>query len=153
MKLISSDFEKEGKIPTKFTCDGENINPNLQISEVPENAVSLVLIMDDPDVPAAVREEKMFDHWVVFNIDPSINEIKENSLPGIRGSNTRGEKVYTGPCPPPQYEPKEHRYFFKLYALDVTLNLDAGATKAEVEAAMQDHILAEAKLMGRYERG
>lgn len=155
MKLTSSAFVHNQKIPSKYTCDGENINPPLIISNVPAAVQSLVLIMDDPDIPAEVKASRgisVFDHWVVFNIDPAITKISENDLPGTAGANSRGENKYTGPCPPSQYEPKEHRYFFKLYALDQKLDLPEGSTKADVEKAMERHILAQAELIGRYER-
>jgi Raf kinase inhibitor-like YbhB/YbcL family protein len=149
MKLTSSAFANGEKIPSKFTCDGSNINPELFITEVPSEAKSLVLIMDDPDVPAYVRKDCMWDHWVVFNIPPHIGHIPENCHPpGITGNNTGGEANYQGPCPPD----REHRYFFKLYALDTSLTLSKGATKKQVEEAMQGHILARTELIGRYTR-
>lgn len=155
MKLTSPAFSAGEKIPPKYTCDGGNISPPLKFEQVPANAGSLVLIMDDPDIPEEVRQSRginVFDHLVLFNIAPTTDSIKENSSVGIPGKNGRGDNKYTGPCPPPQYQPQEHRYFFKLYALDTTLNLKEGATKAEVEQAMQGHIIAQAELMGRYER-
>jgi Raf kinase inhibitor-like YbhB/YbcL family protein len=149
MQLSSPSFKNKDKIPSKYTCDGRNINPELFISHVPASAQCLVLIMDDPDVPPSVRADKMWDHWVVFNIPPQTTHIAENSQPpGVSGSNTEGELNYQGPCPPD----REHRYFFKLYALDTLLSLPQGASKKEVEAAMQGHILAQTELMGRYER-
>lgn len=112
-------------------------------------AKSLVLIMDDPDVPSWVREDQMYDHWVLFNIAPTTIDFVENRPPlGIHGKNTSGENSYFGPCPPD----REHRYFFKLYALDTMLALPGGVSKKEVEKAMQGHILAECQLMGRYEK-
>ncbi|MES2121427.1 MAG: YbhB/YbcL family Raf kinase inhibitor-like protein [Chlamydiota bacterium] len=149
MELKSSAFTPSGKIPAKFSCDGENISPELLISGVPAEAKSLVLIMDDPDVPESVRQERMWDHWVVFNIPPETKRIPENTEPpGVGGKNTGGDLGYQGPCPPD----REHRYFFKLYALDCKLDLAQGATKKEVEQAMEDHVLAETQLMGRYKR-
>jgi len=152
MKLISPAFDNNGKIPSKYTCDGANVSPPLKISDVPAGAKVLVLIMDDPDVPAQVRPERMWDHWIVFNIPPTKTEIAEGENPGTKGKGSYPKLEYGGPCPPPQFEPKEHRYFFKLYALDAKLNLPEGATKAQVEKAMQNHILAEAKLIGKYQR-
>lgn len=149
MELTSPAFKHGGKIPEKFTCDQDNINPELNISGVPPYAASLVLIMDDPDVPASVRPDCMWDHWIVFNIPPRTSRIPENSQPkGVCGKNTAGELSYQGPCPPD----REHRYFFKLYALDVELSLRPGATKKEVESAMEGHIMEETELMGRYLR-
>ena len=156
MKLTSSAFENNELIPSKYTCDGENVNPPLEISEVPIEAKSLVLIMEDPDIPTEVKKSmniEMFDHWVVFNIPVNVNNIPEASIPpGVQGSHTREKAEYTGPCPPKQYQPSEHRYFFKLYALDVSLDLSEGTTKAEVEQAMSEHILEQTELIGRYER-
>ncbi len=151
MKITSTAFEQEEKIPKKYTCDGENVNTPLKFSEVPENAKSLVLLMDDPDIPDFVKQKmgiQVYDHWVLFNINPNTTEIQEGEAPGTQGNNTGGKANYTGPCPPD----KEHRYFFKLYALDTELNLPEGSTKKEVEKAMQEHILAEATLIGKYER-
>lgn len=157
MKLTSSAFENSEEIPSKYTCDGENINPPLFISEVPEDARSLALIMDDPDIPNEVKESRgiqVFDHWVLFNIPPETETINEGSVPegALQGSNSAGNSQHIGPCPPPQYEPKEHRYFFKLYALDVVLNLPEGSSKSEVEQAIEGHVLEETELMGKYQR-
>ncbi len=152
MKLTSSAFTEGAKIPSKYTCDGQNVNPPLTISDVPAKAKSLVLIMDDPDIPDFVKQKfgiQVWDHWIVFNVPPETREIPEGkNPPGVVGRNTGGNNSYGGPCPPD----REHRYFFKLYALNTELDLPEGATKAEVEKAMKNHILAEAKLMGRYER-
>ncbi len=152
LTLKSLAFENGGVIPKKYTCDGENINPELRISGVSEEVQSLVLLIDDPDVPRAVREEQMFDHWVLFNIPPGTAVVPEGGSVGVRGRNTRGEAAYTGPCPPPQFEPKEHRYFFSLYALDARLPLEEGASKEAVKIAMKGHILNKAELIGRYSR-
>ena len=147
MQLKSPAFEHEGSIPSLYTCQGEDINPPLEISGVPDEAVSLVLIMDDPDVPRTLRADGMFDHWVVFNIDPKLKKIEQKAFPfGIVGKNTAGTNRYFGPCPPD----REHRYFFKLYALDKKLDLETGATKAEVESALEGHVLVQAELMGRF---
>lgn len=150
MKLTSSAFEEGGIIPSKYTCEGKNISPPLKISEVPKQAKSLVLIMDDPDVPASIRPDRMWDHWVLFNIPPNTSQIEENATPQCTpGKTTYGHTRYGGPCPPDA----EHRYFFKLYALDRMLDLKEGATKKEVEKAMEEHILADCQLMGKYEKG
>ncbi|HSW86084.1 MAG TPA: YbhB/YbcL family Raf kinase inhibitor-like protein [Rhabdochlamydiaceae bacterium] len=149
MKLKSRAFQHEGNIPERYSCDGDNINPPLEIEEVPSNAKSLVLIMDDPDVPEFVRKDRMFVHWVIYDMPKDIAVIDEDSTPqGKMGKGTSGEASYFGPCPPD----REHRYYFKLYALDKMLNLAAGATKQEVEKAMAGHIIANTELMGRYER-
>lgn len=149
MKLTSSVFHEGGDIPSLYTCEGQGVNPPLEISSVPAGAKSLVLIMDDPDVPKTRRPSGMFDHWIVFNIPPATHKISENATPpGIQGQNTYGQNQYFGPCPPD----RQHRYFFKLYALDATLPLPAGSTKAVVEKAMEGHIIAQCQLMGRYEK-
>lgn len=148
--LASPAFKEGGIIPSIYTCEGKNFSPPLEISDIPENAKSLVLIMDDPDVPAFIRPEKMYDHWIVFNILPNIQKIAQNIPPqGIHGKNTGGKNQYIGPCPPD----REHRYFFKLYALDKMLDLHIGATKQQVESAMHGNIIAHCQLMGRYEKG
>lgn len=155
MRLTSYVFEDGGSIPSKYTCDGRrDLSPQLQIAEVPEGARSLALIVDDPDVPKALMPEGVFDHWVVCNIRPATREIKEGEVPegAVVGNNTRGEATYTGPCPPPEYEPSEHRYVFSLYALDTELELPEGVTKQKVLAAMKEHVLETAKLTGRYRR-
>ena len=149
MKLKSTAFKNGDRIPSKFTCDGPNISPPLSVSEVPDGAKSLALIMDDPDVPKHIRTDGMWDHWVVFNIPASDATFKGGEEPkGVRGIGTGGNKNYYGPCPPD----REHRYFFKLYALDCLLDLKEGATKQQVEKAMEGRVLTKAELMGRYER-
>lgn len=152
MKITSSAFEHNNNIPSKYTCDGENISPPLEFSDIPKDAKSLVLIVDDPDVPAEIRPDRMWIHWVMFNISADIREISENSNSGVKGKNSFSHFNYGGPCPPPQYEPSTHRYYFKLYALDVVLELSEGAAKAEVEAEMEGHILDKAELIGLYSR-
>lgn len=149
MKLTSPAFMEGGIIPSLYTCEGKDINPPLDIANVPPQAKSLVLIHDDPDVPKTLRPEGVYDHWIVFNIPSNVHKIGENSTPpGIQGKNTQGKNQYKGPCPPKG----EHRYFFKLYALDTLLNLPVGATKKEIEKAMHGHIIAQCQLMGRYSR-
>jgi Raf kinase inhibitor-like YbhB/YbcL family protein len=144
LKIASSTFENNGHIPSKYTCDGENINPLLKISGVDENVKSLVLIMDDPDSPTGI-----WDHWIIFNLDPSIKEIKEGEKPnGVEGINSWGNIGYGGPCP----GSGEHRYFFNLYSLDAILDLKEGSTKKETEKAMENHVLQETKIIGLYKR-
>lgn len=144
IRLTSSAFQDNGSIPAKYTCDGENISPPLTITGVPKEATSLVLIMDDPDAPMGT-----WDHWVVFNIPPDIRAIEEaQEPPGVHGQGTRNTLVYGGPCPPD----REHRYFFKLYALDTNLDLAEGVTKKEVEQAMEGHVIDSMQLVGRYDR-
>ena len=152
MKLTSPRFDYGKKIPEDYTCDRENVSPHLEISEVPIKAKSLVLIMEDPDIPDFVKEKyniQIWVHWVVFNIPPNTKTIEEGKNPeGVLGVSTSGKPFYTGPCPPD----KEHRYFFKLFALDTTLNLKKEATKKQVEELMKGHIIKEAILMGTYKR-
>ena len=139
-------FKNGKEIPKKYGYKTTNINPPLTIKGVPQNTKSLVLIMDDPDAMGAVG--KIWIHWVVWNIEPSTTEIKEDSIPSdaIEGKTDFGEIGYGGPAPPD----KEHTYIFKLYALDNKLNLKEGASKTDVEKSMKNHILAEAKLAGKY---
>ena len=150
MKLSSSVFEEGGIIPSRYTCEGANVNPPLHFHDVPKEAQSLVLIMDDPDVPLHIRQDHTWDHWIVYNLPANTTGIQEAAdPPGICGKTTYGSCKYGGPCPPD----REHRYFFKLYALDIQLKLPDGAEKKEVEKAMEGHILDSAELMGRYEKG
>lgn len=149
MKIISSAFKEGGLIPTLYTCEGKNINPPLEFNGIPKEAQSLVLICEDPDVPKTLRPSGMYDHWVIFNIPPNTHHLPENATPpGTLGKSTNGKNQYVGPCPPD----REHRYFFKLFALDQKLELTEGATKKEVEETMKGHILAQCELMGRYEK-
>ena len=143
MKIKSPEFEQNKFIPGKFTCEGLDINPELIIEDIPQNAQSLALIMDDPDAPMGT-----WVHWVVFDI-PLASRIAENSVPGKLGITDSGRKDYHGPCPPSG----THRYFFKIYALDTTLNLKEGVTKKDLEKAMQGHILDKAELIGLYKKG
>jgi len=156
MQLTGPAFEHNGRIPAKYTCDGDRtVSPPLTIRGVPEGAKSLVLVMDDPDIPEVKKKEfglEAFDHWVLFNIPPETREIPEGGTVGTPGTTTQGELRYTGPCPPPEYEPKEHRYIFKLYALSDLLTLAEGATKREVLDALAPLIIEEAELIGRYSR-
>jgi hypothetical protein len=150
--LSSTAFAPNGLIPSRYTCDGEDLNPPLSIGGTPSDTLSLALIVEDPDVPRQLKPDGTFLHWLVYNIPPAVTEILEGTHIGAQGLNSSGTRGYIGPCPPPQYEPREHRYLFTLYALDTTLNLPEGATKAEVLAAMQDHVIAETHLTGLYRR-
>lgn len=145
MKLESLVFSSNSFIPKKYTCEGENVNPPLKISEIPPETKSLVLIVDDPDAPG-----NNWVHWIVWNIPPQITEIKENNIPqgAIEGMTDFGKTGYGGPCPPWG----THRYFFKLYALDTKLTLNSSAQKSDLEKAMKGHILAKAELIGLYRR-
>lgn len=159
LSLTSPAFEDDGSIPPRYTCDGQReLSPALTIAGVPEGTVSLALVMDDPDIPQAAREARgieAWDHWTLFDLPQDTREIPEGGLlrgVGTTGVNTNGSNAYTGPCPPPQFEPSEHRYIFTLYALDTTLGLPEGSTKAQVLAAMEGHIIEQAQLVGRYKR-
>lgn len=144
MQITSPAFVDGGMIPKKYTCDGENISPPLQFSEVPQNTVSLVLIVDDPDAPGGI-----WDHFVQFNIPANVREIPEGAkLEGVKGKNSFANLDYGGPCPPNG----AHNYRFFLYALDQVLDLKEGATKSQVLYAMQNHILDQAILDGKYSR-
>ncbi len=147
MKLTSSAFLHNDRIPSQYTCEGDDMIPPFEILEVPQSAKSLVLIMDDPDVPEWIRPEKMWDHWLVWNIPPTTQLIKEGEEPhGVIGQNSGATQGYMGPCPPD----REHRYFFKLYAIDTLLDLPDTASKLEVMNAMTGHVIEEAELIGRY---
>lgn len=151
MRLTSSAFEQGAPIPKKYTCQGEEVNPPLRIENVPEEAQSLVLIVEDPDVPKGhhLAKEGVWDHWIVFNIPPTTASIEERAKPfGTVGKGTGGLLKYQGPCPPD----REHRYFFRLYALNGLLDLSQGATKEEVLKAMEGMVLAQCELLGRYQK-
>lgn len=144
MKITSSAFSHNESLPPDYTCDGKGMNPPLLWSGVPSAAQSLVLFFDDPDAP-----DITFDHWVVWNIDPSLTVIAQGETPsGLVGKNSGGGNAYYPPCPPSG----EHRYIFKLYALDTLLSLPAGSRKADVERAMEGHVLDSAELIGLYTR-
>lgn len=146
MNISSTAFQNDGIIPQRFGRDFENINPPLVIEFIPDKAVSIVLIMEDPDVPSSAGVP-IWDHWIVFNIPPSVRQIPEAWCPeGVRGVGTRGELEYGGPRPPD----REHRYFFRVYALDRVLDLPEGSSRHDVLTAAKGRILATAELMGRF---
>jgi Raf kinase inhibitor-like YbhB/YbcL family protein len=152
LELTSPAFVSGEDIPVEYTCDGDNTNPPLLISGVPDTAAALVLIMDDPDVPKELRDDQHFVHWVAFNIAPDTTGVPAGTKIGTDGKNSTGDMGYVGPCPPTQYEPKTHRYFFRLYAVDGLLDLPEGATQEEVSTAIDGRIVGQAELMGRYSR-
>jgi Raf kinase inhibitor-like YbhB/YbcL family protein len=154
LSLTSSAFQDGDSIPTRYTCDvtPPGTNPPLSFSGVPTGAISLALIVDDPDVPTQVLPAGVYDHWVLFNIPPSTSGMAASSTVGTAGANGSKINAYAAPCPPPQYAPAEHRYFFRLYALDAMLPLATGATKQQVLDAMKGHILAQTQLVGKYKR-
>jgi hypothetical protein len=144
MKLTSSAFEHNRDIPSKYTCDADDINPPLSIMEVPEETKSLALLVDDPDAPVGD-----WVHWLVWNIPPTTTEIAEDAAPsGIEGTTDFDRTEWGGPCPPSG----KHRYFFKLYALDAELDLDSSARKADLLSAIEGHILEKTELVGSYQR-
>ncbi len=143
MEISSDAFMNNQAIPRQYTCDGSDSSPNLDFNGVPTGTKSLVLIVDDPDAPGGT-----FDHWILFNIPPQTTGISPGGSAGTVGKNSFGNIAYGGPCPPD----REHRYFFKLYALDAELALQTGTSKKAVEEAMQGHILEQAVLMGTYDR-
>jgi Raf kinase inhibitor-like YbhB/YbcL family protein len=142
LEVRSVAFSQNGHIPTRFTCEGEDINPPLEISNIPETTKTLAIIVEDPDAPRGV-----FDHWLTWNISPN-EPISENYNPGISGTNSFGKTGYGGPCPPSG----SHRYYFRVYALDTELDLLAGSDKNALLEAMQGHILSEGELMGMYQK-
>ena len=145
LKITSPAFQNNDNIPSKYTCDGSDINPSLMIENCPAGAKSFALICDDPDAPMGT-----WVHWVLWNIPPSVKEIKENSVPqgGVEGMNDFRKHSYGGPCPPSG----THRYFFKVYALDTLLIISPNSTKADLEKAIKGHILAQGQLIGLYKR-
>lgn len=145
MKLESLVFTHDQFLPTKYTCDGTSINPSFKISEVPNNAKSLVLIVDDPDAPSGD-----FVHWLLWNIDPKTTTIEEDSVPtgATQGTNSENEAKYTAPCPPTGV----HHYNFKIYALDTKLNLPSSTDKTGLLSAMQGHIVNGTTMIGLYNK-
>lgn len=153
LSLRSTAFTDGGSIPSEYTCDGnKSLSPPLSISGVPKGTKALVLIMDDPDVPRVLRPSGVFDHWVLYNLAPETREIGEGAVVGSAGRNSAGGDSYTGPCPPAQFEPKEHRYVFTLYALSEPLRFEQAPTKQEVLGALAPLLLGKATLTGRYSR-
>jgi hypothetical protein len=145
MELKSPAFEKGGRIPAKYTCDGDDVSPPLEIVDIPEETETLALVMDDPDAPMGV-----FDHWVVWNIPADTTEIAEDTQPdGTPGRNDFGRLDYGGPCPPSG----THTYRLRVYALDRDLDLPRGSAKGELQREMEGHVLDESLLTGDYSRG
>lgn len=148
-KLIIPAFAEGGLIPKLHTCEGADVSPSLEWSGEPPESRSLALIVDDPDAPVGT-----WNHWLLYDLSPSVRSLAQGFKPGKlgqSGTNDFGRPGYGGPCPPKGHGP--HRYFFKLYALDIpTLSLPAGAKRADIDKAVRGHILAEAQYMGRYER-
>ena len=145
LTISSPSFGEQEHIPEKYSCKGDDINPELHIDDVPEGTKSLVLIMDDPDAPSGT-----FDHWILFDILPDKLVIGEDSVPSgaKQGRNSFGNNSYGGPCPPSG----THRYQFKLYAVDTTLDLPDGTTKDDVLALIDGHVLEEDMLTGLFSK-
>lgn len=150
-QISSTAFAGSQMIPKKFTCDGPDVSPELSWQDAPAGTKSFALIMDDPDAPAGT-----WVHWVLYNIPADAKELAEGVTKqeqladgALQGGNDFRKIGYGGPCPPPG---KPHRYYFKLYALDAKLDLKAGASKADVERAMKEHVLGETQLIGRFGR-
>lgn len=146
MQITSSAFQHNGSIPPKYTCDGQGMNPPLTFASIPLKARSLVLIMDDPDVPKSLMPSGVFDHWLIWDLPADSRGFAEGA--GTGGLNGMGQQGYMGPCPPD----REHRYFFKLYALDTKLTSAKISSRKDLETAMEGHIVDRAELVGRYER-
>lgn len=151
MSITSVAFTNDALIPTVYTCDGKGINPPLTFHNVPKTAKSLVLLIEDPDVPKNLLTTGVFDHWVIYNIDPDVSSIKQDSTPpGIQGLNSTGIDNYYPPCPPD----RKHRYFINLYALNTRLNFydPTKVTRQMVMDALKGHIITTAELIGLYNR-
>jgi Raf kinase inhibitor-like YbhB/YbcL family protein len=143
--LESSAFQNAQAIPSRHTCDGDDLSPPIQWTNVPEGAASLALIVDDPDAPSGI-----FTHWVAWGLDPAAEGLGEGEAAPQEGRNDFGTSGYRGPCPPPGHGP--HRYAFRLYALDAEPELASEATKADLERAIEGHVLMAVELVGTYER-
>ena len=142
LSVTSAAFSNNGDIPLKYTCEGEGINPPLDISDIPDGTKSLALIVDDPDAPHGT-----FDHWIMWNIAPD-SQIKEDSAPGKQGLNGKKEKKYYGPCPPSG----THHYHFKVFALDTEFELPEEADKSALLKAMEGHIIGQGEIVGLYKK-
>ena len=155
MNIESPVFKLNEAIPSRYTCDGEDVNPALNFSNVPGDAQSLLLIVDDPDAPAGT-----WVHWALWNISADVKGIKENSVPSgaIQGVTSFGKSGWGGPCPPASPSPSQggpsgiHHYYFKLYALDIEVKLPPETSISDLEETMAGHILAQAELVGLYSR-
>jgi Raf kinase inhibitor-like YbhB/YbcL family protein len=144
----SPDFDPHGRLPDRFTCEGDNVNPTLQISRLPKGTKSLAVMVDDVD---AIRPEGPFVHWLIWNLDPRFTTLGENTVPpgAVEGTNSAGKTGWTGPCPP---GPQPHHYRFMVYALNYTLDLPAGSDRVGFEEAIKDKILGKGQIIGEYHR-
>ena len=151
LSISSPAFEEGGKIPSKYTCDAENVSPEIRIGNVPLGTESFVLVMDDPDIPDMVKQSRgieKFDHWAIYNVPADTVVLAEGKSVGMGAVNSTGKTSYTGPCPPD----REHRYFLRLYALSGTLNFLQAPTLDELETAARGMMIESATLMGRYNK-
>ncbi len=144
IQITSPAFQNNGRIPNKYTCDGKDINPPLMIGNVPQGTRSIAVIIEHQ--PSMMKG--IWSHWLLWNIDPNVKEIKENAVPAgaVQGMNDFGGHSYGGPCPPPNFP--STRYFFKVYALDTMLSISPNSQRADLEKALKGHILAEGQLIG-----
>lgn len=153
-KLTSPAFGQNGSIPPQYTCEGDDISPPLAWYDIPPGTKSLALIVDDPDAPDPAKPQRVYVHWIVYNISPITLKLPLNAartglpLKALHGTNDWGKQTYGGPCPPIG----RHRYFFKLYALDTLLNGLKSPTKAQLEEAMAGHLVGHAELVATYEK-
>lgn len=140
---IRTFFSNNRTIPVKYTCDGEDVSPGIEVSEIPSGTASLAIVVEDPDAPSGT-----WVHWLVWNIPVSEDfvRIEEDSVPGVLGINDFGKLEYGGPCPPSGI----HRYFFKVYALDSELDLEEGSSKEDLESAIEGHLLGDVEVIGKY---
>lgn len=150
--LTSPVFTDGASIPALYTCDAKQISPPLSIGGTPAGTKSLVLIAEDRDVPKNLKPNGVFLHWLLFDISADTTDIATGEIAGVLGASGNGVAGYVGPCPPLEYEPTEHRYYFDVYALDTVLGLPEGSDIATVLAAIDGHVIARATLSGRYER-
>jgi len=154
LKITSSAFQQGGAIPARYTCEGQDVSPPLAWSGVPSNAKTIAVIVDDPDAPDPAKPQRVYVHWVVYNIRASTTSLTENasktgmSKGAVQGKNDWGKAEYGGPCPPIG----RHRYFFKLYALDAELTGLSAPTKADLERAMKGHVIDSGELIGTYQK-
>lgn len=154
LRITSPAFSDQGAIPSKYTCEGDDLSPPLQWTGAPEGTKSFALIMDDPDAPDPAKPQRVYVHWVVYNIPATVKGFDENAWKGKlpsgtqTGTNDWGKQAWGGPCPPIG----RHRYFFKIYALDTTVSGLSSPSKKDIEDAIKGHILAQAQLMGTYQK-
>jgi Raf kinase inhibitor-like YbhB/YbcL family protein len=155
LKVTSPAFQSNGAIPSRYTCEGQDVSPPLAWSGATGNTRSFALIVDDPDAPDPAKPQRVYVHWVIFNLPPNTTALPENAskmgLPkgAMQGKNDWGKAEYGGPCPPIG----RHRYFFKLYALDTPVAGLKNATKADLERAIQGHVVDSGELIGTYQKG